>query len=53
MTQQIRIHKMRRVLDAANGSHSPPSFPWGPIPPIRGKCPEGTKRVGIAVAVGD
>ena len=21
-------------------------FPWGPIPPIRGKCPAGTKGVG-------
>ena len=26
--------------------HRAQAFPWGPIPPIRGKCPEGTKRVG-------
>ena len=25
-----------------------PRLPWkGPIPPIRGKCPEGTKGVGM------
>ena len=30
--------------------------PWlpfqGPIPPIRGKCPEGTKGVGMLAAEG-
>ena len=26
--------------------HRAQAFPRGPIPPIRGKCPEGTKRVG-------
>ena len=38
-------------------SDAPPAArtPWlpfqGPIPPIRGKCPEGTKGVGMLAAV--
>lgn len=24
----------------------PQAFPWGPIPPVRGKCPEGTEGIG-------
>ena len=35
-----------RIPDAGAGSHRPLGFPWGPIPPIRGKCPAGTKGVG-------
>ena len=39
-------------------SDAPPAArtPWlpflGPIPPIRGKCPEGTKGVGMLAAEG-
>ena len=37
----------RRIGGTMGTTHT---FPSGPIPPIRGKCPEGTKRVGMLSA---
>ena len=41
------------ILSAAPPAARTPWLPFqGPIPPIRGKCPEGTKGVGMLAAEG-
>ena len=39
------------IFPARTGRFAPKSaFPYGPVPPVRGKCPEGTKGVGTGGA---